>query len=173
MAKQEKFIDKLFDRIQSIKGKSFLGLYENVDADDMRDTWRESLGGFTPGQVTYAVESCKDFTGVLDLPVFIAFCRRAPRPEPVMERLAAPPPPPEVIAARNQELADAMAKISQKRENDDGKNWAREVVARWEANDYKWPMGYAMACEALGIKRKPRPKREKPDYKMAAAGGVA
>ncbi|WP_298129006.1 hypothetical protein [Ferrovum sp.] len=47
----------------------------------------------------------------------------------------------------------------------DHKRWAMDIVAAWDANQYKWQHGYRLACEALGITPASRSPVRKPEHR--------
>jgi hypothetical protein len=142
-----KAVDRLFDRLIATYGRDFSSKWEGLDQAAIKTSWSHELYGFTSnlGSLAWALENLPERApNVIE---FRNLARRAPAtPE---KQLPAPKADPERVAA---ELAK-LAPIRRERNfsGDDGKDWARRLVARHQAGERLRPIQIRFAHEALRI----------------------
>lgn len=144
------WVNKIFEKLAIVYGQAFLARWRDIDLALVKADWAHELGGFE--QRAHAIAHA-----LANLPTdsppsvlqFRALCRRAP--DPVTPRLAPPQIDPQIkesaLAAVNRTLATA----AQQRDRcfDDGKAWARRIVAAHEGGALVGHAAVAYARAAL------------------------
>lgn len=79
----EKWIDKIFQRMEGRYGSLFLDRWRGCDMDNVRAVWADELAGFVdqPERIAYALRVLSDSQFPPTLPEFKAACRNAPTKE--------------------------------------------------------------------------------------------
>lgn len=150
---QRRWINHLFAKLTAIFGDQFRRAYAVGDPEHVIVTWAEGLETFTANDIAYGLRMCMDRQYSPNLPEFAALCRLAPRQT---QAPALPPPKPDPYLL-NEHLTKLRRLIESKQRHDgDGRAWAREIIARHESGEYRYPAGYLAACEALGLTPDPR-----------------
>lgn len=137
------WIDKIFERLSIRYGRDFLSRWEGMPIGDVKTDWSHVLEGFEahPDSIRWALENLPD-SKAPTAQDFRAICRRAPTPD--VPRLEAPKAD---MARVNAELAklhsvDLAAAV-------DPKDWARRILANFEAGYSVRPICVRFAKEAL------------------------
>lgn len=138
------WVDRIFDKLTLVYGQSFLRRWSDIDLNAVKADWAHELAGFEghPKAIAWALQNLPPEKPPTVLE-FRALARRAPAEE--LPRLDAPKADPERVAA---ELAK-LAPIVEKPNANDGRAWARAIVARHESGDRISPTTLRFAREAL------------------------
>lgn len=125
-------------------GQSFLRRWVDIDLDAVKADWAHELSGFErhPTSIAWALQNLPADKAPTVLE-FRALARKAP-PE-VLPVLEAPKADPERVAAEFAKLAPVIREPKR----DDGKEWARRIVARADAGDKVTGISLRFAREAL------------------------
>ena len=77
----EKWIDKLFERLEALYGARFHDAWRGVDLANVKRTWAEKLADFAsmPDCLKSALDACDEKPWPPTLPEFLALCRDAAR----------------------------------------------------------------------------------------------
>lgn len=121
------WVDRLFDKLTLTYGQAFLRRWQDLDLNAVKSDWSHELSGFAehPDAIAWALQNLP-----LDQPPtvlqFRAIARRAPSPE--VPRI-------EVSTAGKDRIEAELRKLAplRKRSHVDGKQWARDLVARIDA----------------------------------------
>lgn len=144
------WVDRIFDKLTLVYGQSFLRRWVDVDMAAVKADWAHELAGFAqhPSSIGWALQHLPPEKPPTVLE-FRLLARKAPPEE--LPRLESPKADPERVAAELTKLAPVRApKV------DDGKDWARRLVARADAGDRVRPISLRFAQEALGLKASER-----------------
>lgn len=143
------WVNRIFDKLTLTYGQPFLRRWVDLDLDAVKADWAHELAGFEahPESIAWALQNLPTDRPPTVLE-FRAMARKAP--PKVLPALEAPKADPERVAAELSKLAPAL-----KPKDDDGKNWARRIVARAKAGDRVRTISLQFAREALGIKEQP------------------
>lgn len=138
--------DKIFAKLSLAYGRDFIGRWEGIDLGDVKTDWSHELSGFDahPEAIAYALANLPQKPPTVI--EFRAIARRAPQPD--APRLEAPKADPAKVAAEIAKQIDLKSAFAPK---EDGKEWARRIIARSEAGDRIRPITLRFAREALGL----------------------
>jgi len=139
------WVERLFDKMTLIYGQSFLRRWQDIDLEAVKADWAHELAGFAqhPKSIAWALQNLPADKAPTVLE-FRALARKAP-PE-VLPQLEAPKADPDRIAA---ELAK-LGPVVNEPKRDDGREWARRIVAKHESGLRVAPLPLRMARDALG-----------------------
>lgn len=143
-----KAVDRLFDRLTATYGRDFVARFEGLDVNNVKTVWAHELSGFANQlpALAWALENLPERApNVIE---FRNLARRAPAPE--VPRLPEPKADPARIAA---ELARLKPIRAPRAGGQDGRDWARRIIARHAQGDSVRPICLAFARQALGVDR--------------------
>ena len=143
-----KWVEALFTKMTLAYGRDFIGRWEGIDLNDVKTDWAHELAGFQncPEAIAYALANLPP-----KAPTVIEFrllARRAPAP--VVPVLDSPRADPARVAAELAKLAPIQ---KARHAYVDMKDWARRLMARFDAGEKLSPVQLQFAREALGIKK--------------------
>lgn len=141
-------IDRLFGRLAATYGKQFMNMYDGIDENAVKSAWAHELAGYanTLHCVAWALEHLPERAP--NAVAFKALCRAAPA-APVKQIEAAPADKARVDAELSK-LGQLRARVVVNRGSNDGRAWARRIVAESNAGFRKTPTVLRFAKEALG-----------------------
>ena len=115
----DRWIDSLFERLESAYGSKWLNMWGNSNLVNVKSLWAEKLAGFSdnPKAIAYALDCLDEHPFPPTLPEFLALCRKAPKPE--SKALPAPAANPEKAA----EFASNVKAVTKSTRDDLG--WVR------------------------------------------------
>ena len=73
---QKDWIERIFTRLAGIYGSEFSYKWADVDNDQLKAEWAETLGGFRAEDIASALKSCRNLPKPPNLPEFAALCRQ-------------------------------------------------------------------------------------------------
>jgi len=122
-------VDRLFARLQATYGRDFTSKFEGVETNAVKSSWAHELAGFASQleSLAWALENLPE--RAVNVIEFRNLARRAPAPE--VPRIAASPAGKERVQAELAKLAPVIKAAEGPRR--DGKQWARDLVARIDA----------------------------------------
>lgn len=141
------WVDRIFDKLTLVYGQSFLRRWADIDLAAVKADWAHELAWYAqqPSSIAWALQNLPADKPPTVLE-FRAIARKAPvEPAP---RVEAPKADPERVAAELGKLGPLL-----ERKGDDGKDWARRLVARADAGEKLRPISVRFAREALGLRR--------------------
>lgn len=140
------WVNKIFDKLTLVYGRTFLDRWAGLDLDTVKADWAHELDGLdrSPKSITYALQHLDPDRAPTVLQ-FRTLAYKAPADVPVM--IAAPPPDPKTIADNLMAMAPAR-----KPSYADPKAWAHRIIKRAEQGDKIKPYTLKCAQQALGIK---------------------
>lgn len=137
-------VDRLFARLSATYGREFTNRWEGLDENAVKSSWAHELAGFSSQleSLAWALENLPERApNVIE---FRNLARRAPAPEA---------PRIEVSAAGKERVQAELAKLAPIRKPSaplrDGKQWARDILARVEAGYRPSRTVLKMAQDAL------------------------
>lgn len=138
------WVDKIFMKMTLIYGREFIGRWEGIEVADVKTDWAHEMSGFEnwPEAIAWGLQNLPHGKPLTVLE-FRALCYKAPKPD----RPQLPEP-----AARVERVAEELKKlrpITEKPIRDDGREWARRIVAKHEGGAKVAPCTLRMAREAL------------------------
>lgn len=140
------WVNALFDKLTLTYGQQFLRRWQDVDLNAVKSDWSHELAGFAnhPEAIAWALQNLPTDSPPTVIQ-FRAIARRAPTPD--VPRL-------EVSKAGADRVAAELRKLAPIREGSfprvDGKQWARDLIARHEAGCVSAsPLPLKMARDAL------------------------
>jgi hypothetical protein len=148
MSLPSKAIDRLFDRLSATYGSEWINRWQGLDGQAVKSLWAHELSGFSTrlDAIAWALENLPSRSpNVIE---FRNLCRSAPQPE--MPRLPEPKADPERL---KQELAKLSSmRAAAPKSIQDGKDWARRIIGRFEAGEKLNPTTLRFAKDALRLK---------------------
>lgn len=101
-------IGRLFERLHTLYGARWQGMWRGLEVDDVMRLWARELGAYAErlDAIAYALDNLGEHPP--SLPEFKILCRQAPRPQPVA---TLPAPIPKLSPERIAELRDRSAKL--------------------------------------------------------------
>lgn len=148
MSQTHNAIDRLFKRMAVVYGTAWDRSMGSAPMADVKTSWAYELAGFATEDGLKAIAWALD-----NLPArcpnvieFRELCRRSPLPQ--LERLEAPKAAPAVVAEQIARQSGLKQAINQHR--DDGKEWARRIIKRFEGGERINPTSLAMAMSVTG-----------------------
>lgn len=142
------WVNALFDKLTLTYGQQFLRRWQDVDLNAVKSDWSHELAGFAnhPEAIAWALQNLNPDSPPTVIQ-FRAIARRAPAPD--VPRLEPAKADPERVAAELRKLAPVREKTFF---TADGKQWARDLIARHEAGIRSVsPLPLRMARDALGL----------------------
>lgn len=142
-----KAVDRLFDRLGATYGAAWDRSLGGAPIGDVKSVWAHELAGFGDKleMLAWALENLPErCPNVIE---FRNLARKAPAPE--APRLPEPKANPERVKAELAKLAPAVSQMKERTKRDDGRDWARRILARHEAGDKFNPTTLRFAKEAL------------------------
>ncbi len=138
-------------------GKSFVQMWADTNLDEVKTLWAEKLGGFNAVQLGAGLTSIEERPYPPNLPEFLAVCRQCARTQRDSTDKAASMSHAEAVESLQKIGAIDFGKVTPNHQ------WAHDIVARWDAGDYKleWQYGYEMACKVTGTTPKTHPSLER------------
>lgn len=139
----EEAVDRIFRRLAATYGAAWDRSMGSAPMDDVKRVWVEDLAGFAHqlGLVAWALENLPE--RVPNVIEFRALCRRAPLHD--APRLTEPQANPERIQVELDRLRDLRKKAGASSFRD----WARRIVARYEAGENITRAQLTMAQDAI------------------------
>ncbi|UST52935.1 hypothetical protein NF681_11325 [Comamonadaceae bacterium OTU4NAUVB1] len=127
------WVDALFDKLTLTYGQAFLRRWQDVDLNAVKTDWSHELAGFAhhPEAIAWALQNLPTDQAPTVLQ-FRAIARRAPMPD--VPRIEVAPADPSRVAAELRKLAPIAGRPYTGR---DGKQWARDLLARVAAGGQK------------------------------------
>lgn len=122
------WIRRIMLRLHAIYGNRAKQMWGDIAEQELLNTWREYLGGFTGDDIRRAIDTCaRAYTEFPPtLPQFVSMCRdaRNARAQSAI-RIAPPTPLCDMALAQAAELA---ARMSANRKQVDCRSWARKII---------------------------------------------
>lgn len=148
MSLQAEVIDRLFSRLTSIYGRTFMAQWEGQKVNDVKTVWSDELAEFNGRLlcIAWALQNLPE-----RCPNVIAFrnlARSAPRPADA-PALPEPPADPARLSAELAKLAPVRSATAAASKSVDHKAWARRVIDRVNAGYKVAPCTLRFAHEAL------------------------
>lgn len=138
-------VDRLFARLQATYGRDFTSKFEGVEVNAVKSSWAHELSGFANHlqSLAWALENLPERApNVIE---FRNLARRAPVPD--APRLEVAKAGQDRVQAELAKLGPILAKPSS---GTNGKQWARDLIARHEAGCVSAsPLPLKMARDAL------------------------
>lgn len=128
MSLPQSWVEHLFKRLRIAYGHAFEDQYRDLDPDDVKKAWAESLAHYVNHReaLTFALENLPDKP--VNIMQFRNLCRQAPVPEAPM--LPPPTPDPAAVASGREKLAELRKKLSAESHGGYARGW--EVVRALE-----------------------------------------
>ena len=144
-----RWVDKIFHKLTVAYGRDFLGRWDGVPIEEVKDDWADCLGCFADhGEaIAYGLTNLPD-SKAPTAQEFRSVCLRCPAPAPLA--LPGPPADPVRVAQEMSKLRSTTA--HQPLQSMGNKDWARRIAYRIEQGDKT--VGRAartMAMDALGM----------------------
>lgn len=124
MALDQRWIDRLFERLTLAYGVAFLRQWDGIDLDEVKRFWAEALDGLNAERIGYGLGGINPDKSP-NAHQFRQACLRAP--ERTLPALKAPKADPAVV--------DAVMRAFKRVEVADAKAWARKLKEREEAGE--------------------------------------
>ena len=146
-----KAIERLFDRLTLTYGRAFMAQWEGMPAgqlSNLKTLWADELSIFSGRleSVAWALENLP--ARAPNIVEFKNLCKSAPKkPEALQIEAKADPAR---IAAELEKLSE-LKKAKAAQTPYDGKQWARNIIARYEAGEKVKALNLRFAREALRI----------------------
>lgn len=127
------WIDRIFDKLTLTYGQAFLRRWQDIDLNAVKSDWAHELSGFDqhPRAIAWALQNLPTEKPPTVLE-FRAIARKAPADD--VPRIEVAPADPARVAAELRKLAPIASRPYTGR---DGKQWARDLLARVAAGGRK------------------------------------
>ena len=143
---QLQIIEKIFAELKTIYGREFMARYDGINEMEVKSSWSYELAGFANDllSISWALEHLPERApNVIE---FRQACRHAPAR--LMPGYKFPEYVPPVI-----NISEGLPKYIEYTPLNDSKNWARAIIARFNAGETLYSATLQHARDALGIKK--------------------
>lgn len=146
----DRWIDKIFSRMEAFYGSTFIDKWRNTDVLEVKAVWANELANFSdnPECFSKALKELMDEhkTFPPSLPEFVELCRRN-YVQPSATLLLPPPSPlsRDEAAKRANEIGVIVSRYPA-----DGLGWAKMLRNKYLAGEKLLPIQISLASEALG-----------------------
>lgn len=143
MSLPAEWTDKIFKKLTLVYGRDFLARWEGVNICDVKTDWSHELAGLEerPKAIAWALQNLPP----VKPPTVLEF-RKLANTLPAEATVLLDTP-----RADPARMAEALAKMAPAPVKADGKQWARNIMARYEAGDRIGVYSLKTACAALRL----------------------